>query len=574
MKYSALAAVLASVAFVSGCKVQIEVPEGGTVASQSGVYTCEAGNTCEVDIVDGTFEESFVATPVAGFEFAGWKRRTSGLCSGDAVKTLPCRVTTVGLDASVLNLVLGDFTVFLEPEFVPFDNAGVTALLETNADIALAAYSDSLDTAVALKAAIDAFAQAPTQANLDAAKQAWLVAREPYGQTEVYRFRLSPIDSTNYEDEDGPEGEINAWPLGEALIDYVINAEPDFGNDQVGVVVNSAGIANNGAVDGTMSSMNIIAQTSITIDAALLSNTVTAEDERDVIAGYHAIEFLLWGQDLNDNAMVTDGTDRIEAVKTNGAGNYAFGGQRPLTDFTSDPLASRRLSYLQVAVDKLIADLEGVRDGWLDDVPGNYRDQFTSFDDRDEAIQRITEILTGMGTLSEGELAGERMQIAYSANSQEDEHSCFADNTHRDVVLNALGIYNSYYGSYAGYDSDLDGIVDATGRAVDGYGFDDYAEDLDSSSLNLVVFELESRLAATQANVQELDASARAGSPFDVLIQDASRNQDNPIFETIISLNLQSISIAELAEVLAVEVDVVDDDASGCDTTNPDTTCG
>ena len=96
--------------------------------------------------------------------------------------------------------------------------ADIQKVLETNADIALAAYTDSVDTAIALQTALATFKAEPTQANLDAAKLAWLVAREPYGQTEVYRFRRSPIDSTNYQDEDGPEGDINAWPLGEGLI--------------------------------------------------------------------------------------------------------------------------------------------------------------------------------------------------------------------------------------------------------------------------------------------------------------------------------------------------------------------
>lgn len=450
--------------------------------------------------------------------------------------------------------------------------ANVQKVLETNADIALAAYNDSLDTAIALKAAIDAFAAEPTQANLDTAKVAWLVSREPYGQTEVYRFRLSPIDSTNYADEDGPEGDINAWPLGEALIDYVINDPADFGDDQVGVTANSAGVNANGAVDGNDTAQNIIADTSITIDADLISNTATADDEHDVIAGYHAIEFMLWGQDLNNNAMVTDGTDREMAVKANGAGNLAAGGQRPLTDFTSDSLADRRLTFLQVVAQKLIDDLTQVRDGWVDDVDGNYRDQFTTVADRDEALTKLTEILTGMGTLSEGELAGERMQIAYSSNSQEDEHSCFSDNTHRDIWLNAEGISNSYYGTYGGYDSSLDGTDDA-GTVVDGYGFDDYIADLDVEALTALATEIEAALEDTESSYTEIDESARAGSPVDVLIMDANRNADNPMSKTIIALNTQSAVIADLAEALEITDQVVDDDASGCDTTNPDQTC-
>lgn len=454
------------------------------------------------------------------------------------------------------------------------DTANVQQVLDTNADIALAAYSDSVDTAVALETAIDAFAAAPTETTLDAAKTAWLVSREPYGQTEVYRFRLSPIDSSNYMDEDGLEGDINAWPLGEALIDYVVKdagQTDDFETDQVGVTTNGVDVNAGGAVDGDDTAVNIIA----TVDAAditvaLISNTATAGDEHDVIAGYHAIEFLLWGQDLNNNGMVTLGDDRETAVKTHDAATGVdAGGQRPIEDFTTNDFADRRLKYLQVAAEKLVADLTEVRDGWADGA--TYRTAFTTIADEDDAKQKLTEILTGMGTLSEGELAGERMQIAFSSNSQEDEHSCFSDNTHRDIWLNAEGVRNSYYGEYAGYDSNLDGTDDATTRAVDGYGFNDYAADSGVTALTDLATEMETALDATEDGYVAVDAEARAGNPVDVQIM--SPAADTPMYDTIIALNEQSAVIANLAVTLEITDVVVDDDASGCDTTDPTTTC-
>ena len=87
-------------------------------------------------------------------------------------------------------------------------------VLKTNANIAYAAYSDSLFSAITLRKAIIAFVAVPSQSNFDDTKQAWLNSREPYGQTEVYRFRDGPIEEV--------EGAINAWPLGEAVIDYVV----------------------------------------------------------------------------------------------------------------------------------------------------------------------------------------------------------------------------------------------------------------------------------------------------------------------------------------------------------------
>ncbi|MGR6875088.1 imelysin family protein [Pseudomonas sp. HK3] len=440
------------------------------------------------------------------------------------------------------------------------------AVLSTNADIALAAYTDSVETAKALKTALATFKTTPDATNLEAAKKAWLVSREPYGQTEVYRFRNSPIDSTDYSSEDGPEGDLNAWPLGEALIDYVQTNATDFTASQVGVTANSAEINSNGVVDGTVANQNII-QSDITINAALLANTATASDEHDVIAGYHAIEFLLWGQDLNGNNGTTNGTDRHTAVNTGVAG-----GQRLLTDFTIDVAnpasdAARRHAYLEVAVDKLIADLESVRDGWK--AGADYRTAFTTIANESQAKQKLTEILTGMGTLSEGELAGERMQIAYSSNSQEDEHSCFSDNTHRDVWLNAEGVSNSFYGQYAGYDSDQNGTDDVITNKVNGYGINDYLRDVGLDSL---ADEAAAKFAVTETNYKAIDTKAGEGFPFDVLIMDENRNATNPVALTIIALNKQSNAIQDIATELGLG-DVVDDDASSCDTTTPGVTC-
>lgn len=483
-----------------------------------------------------------------------------------------------------------------------------------NAKIALAAYNDSVKTAEDLKAALAAFKAEATKTSgrddakaaelLKAAKKAWLVSREPYGQTEVYRFRNSPIDSTDYKSEDGPEGAINAWPLGEALIDYVVLGSAgkygDFGNDQIGVEGNSADVQKDkpvtlevkqedgtkknvqfdGEVDVTIASTkanpkvdnanphNII-QSALTINEAMLDNSASTPSERDVIAGYHAIEFLLWGQDLNASGSITgvDGAkDRGTAVKTYGTSDIAQGGMRPLADFTTDTYAARRHMYMEVAVDKLIKDLKQVRDGWKEDAA--YYKAFTTVTNEAQAKAKLTEILTGMGTLSEGELAGERMQIALTGNSQEDEHSCFSDNTHRDIWLNAEGVSNSYYGDYAGYDSTLNGTDNATGSKVSGYGIDDY---LKAVGLTAEAAALEAALKQTEGNYKKIDQLARGGQPFDVQIQDKT-DLTKPVPVTIVSLNTQSKAIQAIATKLGLG-EVVQADASNCNTQTPGVAC-
>ena len=86
-------------------------------------------------------------------------------------------------------------------------------VVKTYADIAAAGFSDSLSSAQALQAAVDALIATPSDETLKAAKAAWLASRVPYQQTEVFRFGNPIVDDW--------EGRVNAWPLDEGLIDYV-----------------------------------------------------------------------------------------------------------------------------------------------------------------------------------------------------------------------------------------------------------------------------------------------------------------------------------------------------------------
>jgi putative iron-regulated protein len=258
------------------------------------------------------------------------------------------------------------------------------------AEIVYANYQDAYDAAVALQSTLQAFVAAPGPETHQAAKEAWLAAREPYGQTEVYRFYGGPID-----DEDGPEGLINAWPLDESYVDYVEGAP-------------EAGIINNVAEYPE-------------INTELLASLNEVGAEENISAGYHAIEFLLWGQDLSANG----------------------DGDRDYTDYTTAANADRRGQYLLAAAELLVGHLADLVTAWT---PGgdNFRAAFLA-QGPDIALQQM---LTGMGVLSKSELAGERMFVAYDNQDQEDEHSCFSDNTHRDIIANAQGIYNVLNGVY------------------------------------------------------------------------------------------------------------------------------
>lgn len=304
----------------------------------------------------------------------------------------------------------------------PINNTVITKadIIKSYADIAYENYKQAYDDAVVLKTTIDAFVAAPTEDNFTAAKDKWKAARESYGTTEAFRFANGPIDI----DEEAPEGLINAWPLDENYIDYVS------GNANAGIINNAA--------------------TYPTISKEVLIDLNEAENEKTISTGYHAIEFLLWGQDL------TDPTDDLP-------------GQRPYTDFVDGGTASnqnRRRLYLAVCADLLTDHLAYLVDQWKPD-GGAYRTVFLAMPE-DEAL---TNLYQGIVTLISGELSGERMDVALSNMDQEDEHSCFSDNTHRDIILNLQGAVNVYEGKFGAIEGAslqklINAIDPATGAAI------------------------------------------------------------------------------------------------------------
>ena len=401
-------------------------------------------------------------------------------------------------------------------------------VVRTNANLAYASYSDSLILAIDLQHAIDAFIDDPTEANLETAKEAWLASREPYGQTEVYRFREGPIDALGDdgvmgEEGDGPEGRINGWPLGEALIDYVANQID--GDEGPEVPASVAGVNGNIIADET--NFPVI-DTSVLVD-----NFELGGDERNVTSGYHAIEFLLWGQDLNEDGSGSGMRDKS-------------GGQRPVSDYSNvpgnctsgrnmpaaDSICVRRGEYLEAAAHLLVNDLQRVVDAWSPNIAGNHYESFVAGGD-----DSLATILEGMGRLGFGELAGERMNIALLTNSQEDEHSCFSDNTHRDILLNAKGIVNSFMGEYEKID----------GEVVEGAGIDDLLAGQGHAELSN---SLRGALEDTMIKVIVIDQRAKSGIPFDNQIQEGI-NEPN-VKAAIQALSAQTNDIEEVIRALGL----------------------
>lgn len=351
-----------------------------------------------------------------------------------------------------------------------------TDVIEHYADGVHQSYAASLTSAKEMDTAVDAFVADPTDATLQTAKDGWLAARDDYGPTEAFRFYGGPIDDV----EDGPEGLINAWPLDEAYIDYVD------GDAKAGVINDPEQYP--------------------TIDAELLTSLNEQGGEANISTGWHAVEFLLWGQDLDENDP----------------------GKRPVTDYTTADNAERRGQYLTVASDLLIEHLQTLVDAWAPD-EDNYRAEFVEL----EPNEALTNIITGIGTLSKGELAGERMNVAYTERSEEDEHSCFSDNTTADIVGNAQGIANVLTGDYPG--------------AEEGPGLYDLFADADEELTEQLRGEAEAAL----------DDAGSIEAPFDQYLREGVPDDDPgrvAILDTIEALETQADTIVALAEQLDISV--------------------
>ncbi|MNZ19887.1 Iron-regulated protein A precursor [compost metagenome] len=384
------------------------------------------------------------------------------------------------------------------------DPAAAKAVVGHYATLVSAVFVDALSTAKTLQQAVDALLAEPNEANLKAARAAWIAARAPYMQSEVFRFGNPVVDDW--------EGQLNAWPLDEGLIDYVAT---DYQH----------ALGNPGAT------ANLIANTQVQVgedqlDASAITGELLASlnelggSEANVATGYHAIEFLLWGQDLNGS--------------NPGAGN------RPASDYLLGEGATgghneRRREYLKAATALLVSDLEYMAGQWQAGVADNYRAKLEA----EPAENGLRKMLFGMGSLSLGELAGERMKVALEANSTEDEQDCFSDNTHNSHFYDALGIRNVYLGEYKRIDGSLLSGPSLSGLVAKADAQADAA--------------LKADLDASQAALQKMvDSAEKDGVHFDQLIAADNAAGQQIVRDAIAALVKQTASIEQAAGKLGI----------------------
>lgn len=370
------------------------------------------------------------------------------------------------------------------------------AVLAQYATIVSAEYDDSVATAQTLSDDIDALLATPNATTLAAARASWAAARIPYMQSEAFRFYGGPIDDP----ETGPEGRINSWPMDEAFVDYVVDA---MGMPVYGGLVNTP----TQFPDITAESIAEVNQTGGSTDD---------ESEANVGAGYHAVEFLLWGQDLS----------------TTGAGD------RPAADFDTSASgtmnAERRRTYLRAVTDLLVDDLTSLSTAWSATQAGNYRSTFVNDESRGVAL-----ILTGIYMLSVGELPNERIRNAYTLREQEEEHSCFSDTTLADHYNDELGIENVYLGRYTRTD----------GTMLTGPSVSDLVRARDAA------LDTRVRAAITAAHTA-VEGLASHGMPFDqMILQPDGSAPRMALLTAITALGDQARAIRDAATALGVDLE-------------------
>ncbi len=365
---------------------------------------------------------------------------------------------------------------------VPAWSATVNVVADTYANIALAGYEDSATRAKTLKAAIERMIAEPTDATLTAARAAWIEARVPYMQTEAYRFGNKIVD--------GWEGRVNSWPLDEGLIDYV---SKQYGASSESNPLYAANVIANKSL--AVGGRKIDAST---ITKELLADTLQEAEriEANVATGYHAIEFLLWGQDLNGTGP--------------GAGN------RPVTDYDlkrcTGGNCDRRVSYLRVVTDLLVEDLDEMAGKWKPD--GEARAALTA-----DGTDPLTVIFKGLGSLSYGELAGERMKLGLLLNDPEEEHDCFSDNTHNSHYYNIIGMENVYFGRYKRID----------GTTVSGPS----PSDLVKAKSPEIDARVRAALAETNKRMTMLKTRAETKEAYDQMLGEGNK-EGNAVVEAVI----------------------------------------
>lgn len=367
-------------------------------------------------------------------------------------------------------------------------------------DMAQATYQDAANAVETLKEDVSNLLREPTQENLDEARLGWQTARVVYKQAELFRYASPQMAELVYR--------VDARPLDEGFLDYV-------SENYVG------------SADNPLANFNLIAQPSIsigdvTIEWEDMSSDVIREqlhfaggNEQNIAAGFPAIEFLLWGEDL---------------------GEGEFGeGNRPIEDFDlancSDDFCNHRGTYLLAAIELLGADLANMANKW--DVTGFARAAML-----EDPTASLKQILTAMGSVAIIELGANNLAAGIEGDDAELELDAFSDYAFASHLLTARGLMNSYLGEYFTLDGDV-----VAGDAV-------------SDMLIEADEELDRRfrlaLSVTAVRVRTVIRHTRDEEALDEIFANKSEAGLAKINELLVALEKEAALVQEIATVLGL----------------------
>ena len=148
----------------------------------------------------------------------------------------------------------------------------------------------------------------------------------------------------------------------------------------------------------------------------------------------------------------------------------------------------------------------------------------------------VEKILTGMIILSGFETGGERLQAALDSGSQEEEHSCFSDNTHRDMIQDVQGIWNVWNGVYKQTD----------GSNVSGTSIKEIVSEVDADLATRVTDQIDSSLSLANALPR----------PFDQAIAPGNEEGNAAVQALVQSLRDQEGVLQEVFDALGLSVEI------------------
>jgi putative iron-regulated protein len=169
--------------------------------------------------------------------------------------------------------------------------------------------------------------------SLNSSKQAWLNTHSTYELTTLHRyFATQLLDEQNSLALMQLQYQINHWPIIPGYIDYV-DGYPDSG---------------------------IVHDINVNLDSDSLREQHGSFDVSEVSLGFHVIEFLLWGYD-------------IDSVARPAADFYAvleLSPEEMVQGYSLEQLSNnRRRLFLTVVVDTLVEDFQTLQSLWLTETP-------------------------------------------------------------------------------------------------------------------------------------------------------------------------------------------------------------